>query len=117
RSSFQALGQKQYLELGYYARGDSADSVRQRVDAAGIPYKTDVDLGAKLGDLGLYGEVNLRPVRGVSLKAGARSDVFFFDVLDRCAVQSVSRPSTSDPPGDGSCLDQQRFGVHREPQQ
>jgi iron complex outermembrane recepter protein len=38
-------------------------------------------------------------------------------VLDRCAVQSVSRPSASDPPGDASCLDQQRFGAHREPQQ
>jgi hypothetical protein len=32
-------------------------------------------------------------------------------------VQSVSRPSASDPPGDDSCLDQQRFGQHREPSQ
>jgi iron complex outermembrane receptor protein len=38
-------------------------------------------------------------------------------VLDACAVQDVSRPSTSNPPGDTSCLDQQRFGVHREPDQ
>jgi hypothetical protein len=117
KTSLQALGHAQDVELGYYARGDGVQSQRQRVDATGIPYKTDVDLGAQLGDLGLYGEVTFRPVRGVTLKAGARSDVFFFDVLDRCAVRSVSRPSPDDPPGDASCLDQQRFGVHREPEQ
>ncbi|HYP87782.1 MAG TPA: TonB family protein, partial [Polyangiaceae bacterium] len=117
RSSLQLAGQKQDLELGYFARGDDADNQRQRVDAAGIPYKTDVDLGAQLGDIGVYGELTARPVRGVTLKAGARSDLFFYEVTDRCAVQSVSRPSPSDPPGDASCLDQQRFGVHREPSQ
>jgi TonB family protein len=117
RSSLAAWGQKQDLEVGYYARGDDVDAQRQRVDASGIPYKTDVNLGSQLGDLGVYGEVNLRPLHGVSVKAGARSDLFFFDVLDRCAVQSVSRPSPTDPPGDQSCLDQQRFGVHREPEQ
>lgn len=117
RSSRQAFGQRQDLELGYYARADSVENDRQRVDSSGIPYKTDVDLDAQLGDLGVYGEVTLRPLRGVTLKAGARGDVFFYDVLDRCAVQSVSRPSPDDPPGDSSCLDQQRFGVHREPEQ
>lgn len=117
RTSVEVLGQRQDIELGYYARGDSVESHRNRVDSAGTPYKTDVDLGAQLGDLGLYGELTLRPVRGVSLKAGARSDLFFYDVLDRCAVQSVSRPSPDHPPGDSSCLDQQRFGVHREPEQ
>jgi len=117
RTSVRALGQKQDFEVGYYARGDDVESQRQRVDASGIPYKTDVNLGAQLGDIGVYGELNLRPVRGVSLKAGARSDLFFFDVIDRCAVQGVSRPSATDPPGDASCLDQQRFGVHREPEQ
>ncbi len=115
--SFQALGLKQELELGYYARGDWTDNQRERVDAAGIPYKTDADLGAKLGDLGIYAEALARPVRGLSIKGGVRSDLFFFDVVDRCAVKSVSRPSPSNPPGDASCLDQQRFGVHREPHQ
>jgi hypothetical protein len=117
RSSFRALGQRQDVELGYYVRGDSVESQRNRVDPSGIPYKTDVDLAARLGDLGVYGELTLRPLPGVTFKAGARSDLFFYDVLDRCAVQSVSRPSPDNPPGDGSCLDQQRFGVHREPEQ
>jgi hypothetical protein len=117
RTSMRALGQRQDLELGYFARGDDVENQRQRVDENGIPYKTDVDQKATLGDLGLYAELTARPVRGLTLKAGARGDLFLFEVLDRCAVQGVSRPSSSDPPGDASCLDQQRFGVHREPSQ
>jgi iron complex outermembrane receptor protein len=117
RSSLSIWGRKQDFELGYFARGDDTENQRQRVDTAGIPYKKDVDLGAKLGDVGVYGELTLRPLPRVTLKAGARSDLFFFDVLDRCAVQSVSRPSPTNPPGDASCFDQQRFGVHREPSQ
>ncbi len=117
RSSWRAFGQRHDLELGYYARGDDVESTRQRVDAASVPYKTDVSLTSRLGDLGVYGEAALRPLRGVTLKAGLRGDVFFFDVLDRCAVKSVSRPSVDNPPGDRSCLDQQRFGAHREPEQ
>lgn len=116
-TSLSAFGQKQDFEVGYYARGDDVQSQRQRIDASGIPYKTDVDLGSQLGDIGMYGEVTLRPLPGVNLKGGARSDLFFYDVLDRCAVQSVSRPAPDNPPGDASCLDQQRFGVHREPSQ
>jgi TonB family protein len=116
-TSFTAWGLKQDVELGYFARGDATNSQRQRVDDSSIPYRTDVDLGANLGNLAVYGELTLRPVRRVSLKVGARSESFWFDVLDRCAVQSVSRPSASDPPGDDSCLDQQRFGQHREPSQ
>jgi hypothetical protein len=117
RTSQRAFGRNHDFELGYYARGDQVENQRQRVDGAGIPYKTDVDQQASLGDLALYGEAVLRPLEGVTLKGGARGDLFLFDVLDRCAVQSVSRPSPSDPPGDASCLDQQRFGVHREPEQ
>ncbi len=117
RTTKAALGRKHDFELGYYARGDQVENQRQRVDSAGIPYKTDVDQAATLGDVALYGEATLRPLPGVSLKGGARGDLFLFDVLDRCAVQNVSRPSPTDPPGDESCLDQQRFGVHREPEQ
>jgi iron complex outermembrane recepter protein len=117
RTSLRAWGQRHDFELGYFARGDDVENQRQRVDDSGVPYKTDVDQAAQLGDLGLYAELNLRPVRGIGLKAGLRKDLFLFKVLDRCAVQSVSRPSSLDPPGDASCLDQRRFGEHREPLQ
>ncbi|HEY6081376.1 MAG TPA: TonB-dependent receptor, partial [Polyangiaceae bacterium] len=115
--SLPAFGRRHDFELGYYARGDQVENQRQRVDSSGVPYKTDVDQAATLGDLALYGEATLRPLPRVSLKGGVRGDLFLYDVLDRCAVQSVSRPSPSDPPGNASCFDQQRFGVHREPEQ
>lgn len=117
RRSVRLFGRRHDLELGYFARGDDVENHRQRVDASGIPYKTDVDQRSQLGDLGLYAELVARPLRGVTLKGGARGDLFFFDVLDRCAVQSVSRPAASNPPGDASCLSQRRFGEHREPSQ
>ena len=76
RTSTRAFGQTHALELGYYARGDDVTSHRQRVDTAGVPYKTDANIDATLGDLGIYAEATLRPVRGLSIKAGARSDLF-----------------------------------------
>jgi hypothetical protein len=62
-------------------------------------------------------DVTLRAAPWVALRGGARVDLFAFDVLDACAVEDVSRPSSTNPPGDASCLDQQRFGRHREPEQ
>ncbi len=117
RTDLRALGRTHQIELGYFARGDDVESTRQRLDTAGVPYKTDADLDAQLGDLGLYAEFTLRPLQLLSLKAGVRKDLFLFDVLDRCAVQSVSRPSPTAPPGDASCLAAQRFGTYREPEQ
>ena len=110
------FGQKQEIEFGYFARGDLADSVRQRVDGeAHVPYKTDADLHSSLGDIGLYADATLRATPWLALRGGARADLFAFDVLDACAVKGVSLPSLTDPPGDASCLHQQRGGAYREP--
>jgi TonB family protein len=118
RTQGKALGQTQELELGYFARGDHVDGTQERIDAAtGVPYKKEVDLHSDLGDLGLYADAALRPVPRVTLRGGARVDLFTYDVLDACAVQDVSQPDPLNPPGDASCLDQQRGGVHREPDQ
>ncbi len=117
RTSATVARRKQDFELGYYARGDDVAAQRQRIDEASVPYKKDVDQQAQLGNLALYAEAVLRPLRGVSLKGGVRRELFLFNVLDRCAVQEVSRPSAANPPGDASCLAQQRFGTHREPEQ
>ncbi len=112
------LGHKQELEVGYFARGDRADTTRSRVAAASdAPYSTDASYDVTLGDIGLYGDLSLRFTKWLSVRGGARADILFYDVLDRCAVQSVSRPDETDPPIDESCLDQQRFGEHREPYQ
>jgi hypothetical protein len=111
-----AFGRQQELELGYFARGDLVSGTQSRLEAgSGHPYQLETDLASKLGDLGLFADVALRPLSWVTLRGGLRADLFAYDVLDSCAVGSVSHPSKVDPPGDASCLSQQSFGAHREP--
>ena len=79
----RALGQKQELEIGYFARGDKVHGMQQRLAAAtGLPYKTDANLDSDLGDLGLYGDTDLRATKWLSLRGGLRADLLTFDVLD-----------------------------------
>ncbi|APR82996.1 TonB family protein / TonB-dependent receptor [Minicystis rosea] len=112
------LGQKQELEFGYIARGDHVDATQLRIErATGHPYHTDTSLESKLGNVGLYADLNLRPLSWLTVRGGLRGDLFGYDVLDRCAVQDVAHPSKQNPPGDASCLSQQDFGKYREPVQ
>ncbi len=112
------LGQRQELELGYLARGDNAAGTQQRLEAStGVPYQTESDLVSQIGEVGLYGDANLRPLRWLSLRGGGRADLLTYGVLDNCAAQSVAHPSTTNPPIDQSCLTQQDLGRPREPDQ
>ena len=112
------LGQRQELELGYFARGDDAAGKQQRLEAStGVPYRTETDLDAQIGDIGLYGDANLRLRPWLSLRGGARADLLTYDVHNNCAAQSVAHPSTTNPPIDQSCLTQQDLGRPREPDQ
>lgn len=118
RLSTEIFHQTQELEVGYYARGDFVSSSQRRVEAAtGHPYHIDTDLSSRLGDIGLYFDLNLKPLSWIAVRGGLRTDLFTFDVLDNCAVQSVAHPSKINPPGDQSCLSQQDFGAYREPTQ
>jgi TonB family protein len=118
RLSGEVFHQTQELEVGYYARGDFVSSSQRRVEAStGHPYHIETDLTSRLGDIGLYFDFNLKPVSWIAVRGGLRSDLFTFDVVDNCAVQSVSHPSKTNPPGDQSCLSQQDFGRYREPTQ
>jgi iron complex outermembrane recepter protein len=114
----QAFNEPQHFELGYFARGDFTSGTQQRLAAAtGHPYKTETNLDAALGDIGLYADADLKPVHWVSLRGGLRSDLFSYDVLDNCAVHDVDHPSASNPPIDQSCLGQEDYGKPREPNQ
>jgi hypothetical protein len=125
RVHFTILRQPQDIEIGYFARGDFVHSTQQRLEATGSlpwgtnghPYKTETDLDSKLGDIGLYADLNLRFHRWLALRGGLRGDVFTYDVNNNCAVQSVDHPSPSRPTYDASCLDQEGVGGHREPNQ
>ncbi len=114
----KAFGQKQSLELGYFARGDQVTGLEQRLEAAtGNPYKTDTDLDSQIGDLGLYADGNVKPAWWLTLRGGFRADVLTYHVNDLCAAQSVAHPSPTNPPIDQSCLTQEEFGRPREPNQ
>ena len=118
RFSEQVLNQLQEIEVGYFARGDFANGSQRRIEAATrAPYRVDTDLDSRLGDIGLFADLNLRATPWLALRGGVRSDIFTFDVLNKCAVQSVAHPSRTNPPDDKSCLDQEDFGAHREPVQ
>ena len=112
------LGQRQELELGYFARGDDAAGKQQRIEAStGVPYRTETDLDSQIGDIGLYGDANLHLGPWLSLRGGARADLLTYDVHNNCAAQTVALPSTTNPPTDQSCLTQQDLGRPREPDQ
>jgi TonB family protein len=110
------LGQTQGLELGYFARYDQAAGTQQRLSPVTLDaYHTDTDLQSNLGDVGLYGAADLKPVSWMSLRGGLRADVFTFDVNNLCAYQTIDQPSKTNPPLDTSCMSQTDFGVHVEP--
>ncbi|MFO0659990.1 MAG: TonB family protein [Polyangiaceae bacterium] len=118
RYKTKALGQTQELELGYLARFDVVDATQLRNEAANqIPYMRETDLESKLGNVGLYVDTSLRPLRWITARGGIRADVFSYDVLDKCAATDVRQPSKDNPPGDESCLSQQNFGRYRDPTQ
>jgi len=112
----QAFDEPQHLELGYFARGDFTSGIQQRLAAAtGHPYLTETNLDATLGDIGLYADVDLKPVHWLSLRGGIRGDLFSYAVVDNCAVREVDQPSSSAL--DQSCHRQEPDGKPREPDQ
>jgi TonB family protein len=116
RTRLQVLGRRQEIEVGYFARGDSVQGTQRRIEAAtGHPYHVDADLDSRLANLGLYLDANLSLLRWLSLRGGVRGELFTYDVQNNCAVQSVAHPSTTNPPGDASCLSQENFGAYRDP--
>ena len=84
RQSTTALGLKQELELGYFARVDRVESVVERdLFRTTTPFQTDSDLASTLSNLGVYADTSLKPVRWLTLRGGLRGEFFGFDVHDR----------------------------------
>jgi TonB family protein len=118
RTGFEALGRRHEAEVGYFARYDVTDGTEYRIEAAtSAPYHVDLDLRSRIAEVGVYADLSLTPLSWLTLRGGARFELFTFDILNRCAVQSVAHPSKTNPPLDNSCLDQEEFGAHREPVQ
>ena len=112
------LGRQQEIEVGYFARGDWVHGTQRRIETAtGHPYHIDTDLDSRLANLGLYLDGNFSVTRWLTLRGGVRGELFTFNVQNNCAVQSVAHPSSTNPPGDASCLSQENLGVFRDPTQ
>ena len=116
-----ALGLRQEVEGGYFARIDRTTSTQYRDMAANQdPYLTDADLTSNLADIGVYVDANLRATRWLGLRGGVRADAFVFDVFNNCAVPSsvgVDSPSNQYLQVDQPCLSQLEHGYYREPVQ
>ena len=118
KTSFDLLGRRHEFEVGYFGRYDITDGTQYRVEAAtNAPYHLDLSLLSHLSDIGVYGDMSLSLASWLTLRGGVRADLFTFDVLNRCAVQSAAHPSASNPPGDASCLSLEGNGAYREPVQ
>ncbi|MFO0599744.1 MAG: TonB family protein [Myxococcaceae bacterium] len=106
----------QDLEVGYFGRFDVVRGVQTRLLAgSNVPYQRDLDLDSKLGDIGVFADLNFTPTWWLTLRGGVRGELLTYDVLDLCAQKTVRRPSASNPPGDESCLSQRDLGLYRDP--
>jgi iron complex outermembrane receptor protein len=107
---------RQEIEVGYFGRFDAVRGVQTRILAGGnTPYARDLDLDSKLTDLGAYVDLNLSLAWWLTLRGGLRGEWLTYNVLDLCAQKEVRRPSTTNPPGDESCLSQRDLGLYRDP--
>ncbi len=107
---------KQEFEVGYLARGDLVDGTQDRLTSgAAVPYRRELDLTSRTANIGLYADVGLHPAKWLTLRGGLRGELFTYDVLDRCAAQSVRFAATAGFNGDSSCFSQTPDGDYRLP--
>jgi len=110
RQTRELLGRPQSLELGYYARHDGVDSAQRRLRwKTVVPYRVDFDYTHAVTNVGLYADLELRPLPFVSLRGGLRSDLFLYDTLDRCALHDTVLNSAT-PVLDELCYVRDRVG-------
>jgi len=115
RSRWTLGGYRQELELGYSGRLDTVDSVQQRNRSGTvIPYKTDLSLDSSLANLGMYADTSLKLLRWLTVRGGARVDLYTYRVTNRCA-QTAQTSFGGDAP-DTECFSSDRAG-YRSPEQ
>lgn len=99
------------LDAGLRGRFDDVDAVSLRLrDLDQVPYRTELDLSLRQGDVGLWaaGEVDSGPFRA---RGGLRAQSFLYEVTDRCAARDRWFPGIEQD--DVNCPDEDRNGVRR----
>jgi iron complex outermembrane recepter protein len=115
RHRFRAFERPQDLEFGYFARFDSVDGLQQRDRAdTNIPYRGELDLSSSMSNLGLYVDASIKPLAWLTVRGGARADLFHYKVTNRCAVTTRSAIAGGVP--DTECFSADRQG-YRSPDQ
>ncbi len=113
-----AFGMREEFEGGYFARIDQTTSTQYRV-AAGTddPYAIEADYTSTLADIGVYVDGNVHLLPWLAVRGGVRADMFLFDVLNNCAIQSVDSPSVAMAAAqiNLSCLSELEHGAYVEP--
>lgn len=83
RRNFDWLGQRQQLELGFYARHDGIDTVTDRIRRElDAPYATDFDRTIRTTNIAVYGRASLRFLDWLHVLGGVRVDTFYSIVVD-----------------------------------
>jgi len=110
REQVRFAGQKQELELGYFARYDDLQGTQQRNrTGTNIPYKKDFELDSALANLGLYADASIKPlVSWITLRGGVRIDHYSYRVHDRCAIKAQATQSAVE--ADTECFSADRSG-------
>ncbi|MCS6912759.1 MAG: TonB-dependent receptor [Myxococcales bacterium] len=105
-------GLTQQLEVGYLARHDRNQAAQLRLRSGTVvPYRTDFHYAAGQTNIAAYVDLELRPLRWLTLRGGVRGDFFHFDIENRCDQIDSNVPRA---PLDVECYSLDRYG-YRNP--
>lgn len=96
RTGASAFGQRQELEVGYFARYDAVGGVQER-DRFGttVPYAREIDLSSGITNVALYADASLKPRSWITLRGGGRGDLFHTRATDALTTQTGSTVVTA----------------------
>lgn len=115
RQGWKLFGERQELELGYFARFDDVAGQQRRLRGqTTVPYRKNLELDSTLTNVGMYADASVRPLSWITVRGGGRVDVYHYRVSDRCAVPEQT--SFGGDPLDTECFSSDRVG-YRSPDQ
>ena len=98
RTATTALGQKQSLEVGYFARGDFVTGTADRIKPPPCTRTTSTRTSTRSWATSACTAISIYTRRaGSAARGGVRADLFSYDVLDRCAAGTIAHPSRTQP--------------------
>jgi hypothetical protein len=107
-------GLTQRLQVGYSARYDRNQASQLRLTSPLVyprspivPYRTDFDVAAAQASLGAFLDLEVHPLRWLTLRGGVRGDFFHYTLNNLC---DQKEPRSAGAPQDLPCYSQDRYG-------